>query len=180
MQELKDIFDFLNQMDYETLFKNLKAINNKDLQEKLRKEININFKTNADLSYEELRLYGYRKLTKPEVFLQIKNALEKFCKSKELRFYIYKENKQICLNDLDVSKSFFAWYVENTKPQIYFEYKNKEYNLKIYDVYFYDVLLGNKTILELEANRVFGKKMSECLYELSQKIKERLDNEFYK
>ena len=180
MQELKDILDYINQMDYETLFKNLKGINNKDLQEKLRKEININFKTNADLSYEELRLYGYRKLAKPEVFLQIKNALEKFCKSEEIKFYFYKQNKQIYLNDLDVGKSFFAWYVENTKPQIYFEYKNKEYALKIYDVYFYDVLLDNKTILELEANRVFGKKFHECLYELSKTIKERLNNEFYK
>lgn len=61
MEELLD-YILSENFDYEECFKKLKKENNIFLNIKL----NRNFKTDGLLDYEELRLYGYRKLTLPK------------------------------------------------------------------------------------------------------------------
>lgn len=174
MQELKDILDYINQMDYETLFKNLKGINDKNLQEKLRKEININFKTNADLSYEELRLYGYRKLIKYDAVLGVKKALEKTITSQELVFYTFLNDEKVILNELVFFNSFYVWFLNNKNPKIYFKKNNVTYELIIYDIYFYGISDG-KNVIKCEALGVFGKEIKKALSLLSSQIERKLN-----
>lgn len=69
---LYEFLTLVEDFDYEDLFGYLKSLNH----EKLRQLLNKYYKTNADLSYEELRLFGYRKLTLPDCKEAILNALK--------------------------------------------------------------------------------------------------------
>lgn len=178
MDELRSILDYISQIDYETLYKNLKCIKDKELQENLRKLINKYYETNDDLELEALRLYGYRKLTKSEAINGVKKALEIIIDGDDLDFYMLKENEKVFLKKLNVDTNFYKWFITNDRPVLYFELDSKTYNLKVCDLYFYNISDGENTI-NCDVLKAFSKSFYQALRQLSVQIRRKI-NELYK
>ena len=158
MDELKNLIDYIDSLDNETIFKNIKALE-KQLQEQVINALNYELKTSLKLN--DIRLYCYRKITRPQSLRAIKRALESvYYDYKD--FYINNEPVYL-LDDFKDCKKIYQVYLNANKPEIYYK---DELKIVFIDAYFIEIYKDNKLIKTL-CNEDLDIYAHPCKYALS-------------